>query len=237
MELGRSVLFAAIAGIGGTGLGGLLGALGGRSKYLLGAAMAFTAGLMTSVVCFELIPEAASLCTLPYLGAGLLAGGMTVYLAALPGRGKDGWQRAGWTVFFAIMLHNFPEGLAIGSGWAAYPALGIRLAVTIALHDLPEGMAVALPMHCGQNDGKSSIARCTFLAALSGVPTALGALLGMAIGSLSPLWVGLSLGFAGGAMLYVCAGEIFPRLYEQPARHAVLWQALGFAVGLYLALA
>ena len=38
-----------------------------------------------------------------------------------------------------LAIHNFPEGLAIGSGFEASLRLGLGLAIAICLHDIPEG--------------------------------------------------------------------------------------------------
>ena len=38
-----------------------------------------------------------------------------------------------------LAIHNFPEGLAIGSGFEASLKLGISLAIAICMHDIPEG--------------------------------------------------------------------------------------------------
>ena len=40
---------------------------------------------------------------------------------------------------FGLAIHNFPEGLAIGSGFEASIKLGLGLALAICLHDIPEG--------------------------------------------------------------------------------------------------
>ena len=55
------------------------------------------------------------------------------------------------------------------------------------------------------------------MAALSGLPTILGALLGYSAGAMNPLLLTVSLSFAAGAMLYVIFGELLPE-----AEH--LWQ-------------
>ena len=43
-------------------------------------------------------------------------------------------------VGIGLALHNFPEGLAIGSGFGTSVTLGISLAIAICLHDVPEGI-------------------------------------------------------------------------------------------------
>ena len=47
--------------------------------------------------------------------------------------------KTGIIVSIGLALHNFPEGLAIGSGFEASLNLGYSLALAIALHDIPEG--------------------------------------------------------------------------------------------------
>ena len=62
MEAIKTLLaVTAIAGVGGTGLGGLLGALLQRdSKRTVSLLLSFAAGIMMGVVCFDLIPEAVA---------------------------------------------------------------------------------------------------------------------------------------------------------------------------------
>ena len=53
--------------------------------------------------------------------------------------------------------------------------------------------------------------RYFLLTLLAGVPTVLGALIGVLIGSISEVAVALSFAIAGGAMLYAVFGEIMPQ--------------------------
>ena len=46
--------------------------------------------------------------------------------------------KTGIIVSIGLALHNFPEGLAIGSGFGASIKLGYSLAIAILLHDIPE---------------------------------------------------------------------------------------------------
>ena len=51
---------------------------------------------------------------------------------------KNTLLKTGIVVSIGLALHNFPEGLAIGSGFEASLALGLSLAIAICLHDVPE---------------------------------------------------------------------------------------------------
>ena len=57
--LGWIILITAIAGVGGTGFGGLVGAVLRRdSTKAVSLLLSFAGGVMMAVVCFDLIPEA-----------------------------------------------------------------------------------------------------------------------------------------------------------------------------------
>jgi len=86
---------------------------------------------------------------------------------------------------------------------------GMIMAVLIGLHNIPEGMAVAVPLMSG---GMGKL-RAVLLTATCGIPTLLGAWLGLWLGDVGPLGLALSLGFASGAMAYVVYGEILPEAY------------------------
>ncbi len=146
---------------------------------------------------------------------------------------------AGLVMMLAIALHNFPEGMIIGAGYAVQGDIlnsifvggGFIMAIVIGLHNIPEGMAVAVPLITG---GMSKL-KAIFYTALSGLPTVLGALLGYLLGELSPLMSLISLGFASGAMLYVVLGELMPEailLYK--SKFPALATFVGIIVGFLL---
>ena len=51
---------------------------------------------------------------------------------------KNTLLKTGIIVSIGLAIHNFPEGLAIGSGFEASIKLGFALAIAICLHDIPE---------------------------------------------------------------------------------------------------
>ena len=76
-------------------------------------------------------------------------------------------------------------------------------------------MAVAAPL----KQGGFSYLKVLSITALSGAPMGLGALIGALIGSISVYVLGLSLGFAAGAMLYIVCDELIPDAYESAGAH------------------
>lgn len=143
---------------------------------------------------------------------------------------------AGLVMATAIALHNMPEGMVIGASYAGDPGeiaggAGFIIAVVIGLHNIPEGMAVSVPLISGGMSKWKAI----LITALSGAPTIIGAIIGYSLGLISPLWLSLSLSFAGGAMLYVVFGELFPESFliwksKAPGAMALVGTLVGLAI-------
>lgn len=115
-------------------------------------------------------------------------------------------------ILLAIALHNIPEGLAVGVGFSlGESSQGLALAVAIALQNLPEGLVVAVGLLAsGSTKGKAFL-----MALLSGLIEPIAALFGFLFSRISSISLPISLGFAGGAMLFVICQEIFPELFRQ----------------------
>ena len=154
MGLWTPLLVTAAAGVGGTGLGGLLATLfrreSGREASLL---LSFAAGVMVSVSCFGLLTEAAAPGAMELVALGVFLGcGVTAGLNALLDRGQPsgGLVLAGLVMAAAIALHNVPEGMVIGASFIGGTVRqGWTMAAVIGLHNIPEGMAISAPMVAG----------------------------------------------------------------------------------------
>ncbi|HEY8350381.1 MAG TPA: ZIP family metal transporter [Clostridiales bacterium] len=228
------------SGLAGTGIGGLSAFLISKtSNRIMSTILEFSAGLMTAVVCFELLPEAFSLGGTVFTFLGIITGILTVVAiesflkkSRSLGKGQNtGLLRAGILMAIAIAMHNFPEGFAVGSGFEASTSLGVTITAVIIIHDIPEGIAMAVPMRAG---GFSKFKAFAYTV-LSGVPMGLGALLGAVLGSVSDSLTAACLGFAGGAMLYIIYGELVPeskRLYL--GRLSSLANVLGILCGIII---
>ena len=151
-------VIGSLAGVLGTGLGGLLIALFGKPhRTVLGFLLAFSGGIMLTVVCRDLLPEALALGN-PFSTLAGLCGGIAAMFAlnhVVPhihpnSQESRAFLRIGLLIGVGIAMHNFPEGLAIGAGYAASDSLGLGLAIALALHNIPEGMAMAGPLIAGK---------------------------------------------------------------------------------------
>lgn len=114
-------------------------------------------------------------------------------------RGKGGWVLA-LLIAVGIGLHNFGEGLAIGSAFALGEAtLGTLLIVGFALHNTTEGLAIVAPL--AKERQKVGLVDLMKLGLIGGVPTIAGAWLGGLV--YSPVWSVLFLALGVGAIAQV----------------------------------
>ncbi|SHI37737.1 ZIP family metal transporter [Lutispora thermophila] len=236
-------LIGFISGMVGTGLGGaMVFFIRNPGKRFMGTLLGFTGGIMLAVVCFDLMPHAFEIGGMVIGFAGILLGVTAVFMTdsiipqvseiktMAPGFNK-GFIKSGIILGLGIAFHNFPEGLAIGSGFAAANSMGLSLAIVIGLHDMPEGIAMAVPLRIGGYN-RLKIVMYTIIA---GIPTGIGAFVGALLGDISPALVSLCLGFAGGAMLYITCGELIPKtqtLYR--GRTPTIGTLIGILVGFYI---
>lgn len=228
------MLIAGGAGVLGTGIGGLVGLFfKTSSNKVISCVLNFAAGVMIAVVCFDLIPEAEELTGGKiYISiiSLIIGAGVTFLLSILLDRynkkkgidttihcesatdksavNKQRLARAGLIMVLAISLHNFPEGMAIGSTGALENnfSKAVLLAALLALHNIPEGMAISVPLVTGGMQRKKAI----FLTVSAGAVTILGTVIGYALGGINPIVTAICLAAAGGAMLYVTFAEIIP---------------------------
>ncbi|MBQ9276175.1 MAG: ZIP family metal transporter, partial [Clostridia bacterium] len=145
-------------------------------------------------------------------------------------RVKKRLKQAGIVTLVAIMLHNIPEGMAIGASGAASVKMGVLVTVIIGIHNIPEGMAITAPLVGGGVKPVSAV----LLAFLAGSTTLVGGIIGATLGEVSPLVSGLSLAFASGVMLYVACFELLPSATKIGGKFHSISFFFGVAVSLVL---
>lgn len=221
-ELLHTTLLGLFFGTFGTTLGGMIGVfIKKETNKFLSFILSFASGLMMSIICFDLIPEAMNISNITTVIIGIIFGIIMMIFCDLIVERKfndnskfenknnnNNLLKTGIIVSIGLAIHNFPEGLAIGSGFGASVKLGLSLATAICLHDIPEGISMAIPM---KNGGMKKY-RVIFYVVLSGITTGIGAFLGAIIGSISKEVISICLSFAAGAMLYIVSRRVNTRI-------------------------
>lgn len=245
----RAAWIGLLAGVVGTGLGGLLASfINFRDKRILGFFLAGSAGVMTSISLIELVPEAISIGGKPSAAFGLITG--TIFLlmldVLLPHRH---WDTSDTVSDFPGEGHKHQKGRGRGSGRRDHGGrslrdIGLLIAIGIALHNVPEGLAIGssyahtasfgfgVALLIALHNIPEGIAVAIPLRAdglsfwnvlastvTAGAPTGFGALVGAWVGAISPEVLSASLGFAAGAMMYVVGDELLPEAHNYGEGH------------------
>lgn len=195
------------------------------------AMLAGAAGVMLSATVFSLLvpglEEGEAIGGSPLAGFAMVAAGLllgAIVLAWLhqrtphahPVAGHEGPEPARLNevrlLVMAIAIHNVPEGMAVGVGYAATDATtAFPLALGIGIQNIPEGLAVAVAL---MTIGVRRV-RAFLLAAATGFLEPLGGVVGGAAVSMAQPALPFVLAFAAGAMLFVIVHEIIPETHQR----------------------
>lgn len=248
----NAVVLTFTAGVLGTLLGGIVGLkFDPKSTKSFSLLLSFSAGMMIAMVCFDLMPHALHHSGLLITIFGVLLGFFLLILfdgkfhhhhedegaeiddlhhhhLAIEKADSHKWVELGAMMIFSVALHNFPEGMAIGSSSIYDLNTGLMMAFLLALHNLPEGMGMIVPLR----SGGISKGKALLLVALSGISTLVGGIVGALVGSIGMSVIGFTLALAAGCMLYVVYYEVLPQVgLMNKTRHPVIYQILGFMIG------
>lgn len=256
------LIVTALTGVGGLALGGGLAVLvHSPSDRQMGLLLRFTAGIMLSVVCFDLIADAREGMGMAAVIVWIAVGFLATFLLncwidkrahhvhshdhhhgedeheqeqELCACGGHTLHTAGLVLAAAVALHNMPVGMAIGATFAGTEHAGTYAGLIAALVIGLHNLPEGMSIAAPMLSSGTRPVRAVLLAAASGIPTVFGALIGYGVGAMNGALLGVSLSFAAGAMLYVVLGELLPEA-EQLWRHRLS----GFATlaGMLLGLA
>lgn len=225
----------------GTCIGGLLSLIfKNPSERTVSCLLNFAAGIMLSIISFDLMPEAYEISGFFIVTLGLSVGLIGVFIAEnmIPTSKLNKYSgkklkffKMSMIIMISISIHNFPEGIAIGSSYVYSKEIGLKLGILIAAHDIPEGMSVGVPLIM---TGASPL-NVILLTLLTGIPTALGTVIGVVLGNISNYFIGFCLSAAASSMLYVTASQLIPEanfLYK--GKLSSVFLLIGFISGCYL---
>jgi ZIP family zinc transporter len=245
------ILASLVAGLG-TGLGALgIFAVRELSQPVNNALLSLAAGIMLAASVFSLVLPGIDYAAVrvdqktlavAIVSVALLIGAVVLHLIHrfLPHEhfraGREGPRTSLldriWLFVIAIALHNFPEGMAVGVGFAGGDiANGLSLAMGIGLQNLPEGWAVAASLLVV---GYSRI-QAFSVALLTGLVEPIGGAFGSILVYLAEPLLPWTLGFAAGAMLFVISDEVIPETHRGESEGLATFALLvGFVIMMFL---
>lgn len=200
--------------------------------------LSFSLGIMTLISFFDLIPSSYPVIINNY---GMLYGIIIFVLIFLLGyqsiklindRIKDNdssLYKIGILSMISLVLHNFPEGIAVFIGALSNTSIGIKLCIAIMLHNIPEGIAISVPLYYSGVKKK----RVFLYTLLSGLSEPIGALLAYFIlkNFINELFLSMVLVFVSGLMISLALNDI---LKEVKRYNKIKYMIYGLFVSIIL---
>ncbi|MDE6195818.1 MAG: zinc transporter ZupT [Erysipelotrichaceae bacterium] len=200
-----------------------------QSNKVISFALAFAAGAMVSVSLIEFYPESVRLFeegldvkngtvfTIISLTFGvIIAYAIDRFVPHDDTQSQEhkhvNLMHVGFVSMVAMLLHNFPEGIATYMSAYSDATLGISVAIAIGMHNIPEGITVALPVFIATKSKRKAI----WYTFLSGVSEPIGALLAFTLlrPFLNDVLLATVFGIVGGIMIYISLEELYPSSRE-----------------------
>ena len=131
------------------------------------------------------------------------------------------------TMLFSIVMHNIPEGLAVGVGFAGILngymtyVMALTLSIGIAIQNIPEGAIISIPLYL-QNNSKF---RSFIGGSLSGIVEPISAIIAFFITSKIVFILPFILAFASGTMIYSVIEDLLP---ETQNKYRIIYFSIGF---------
>lgn len=142
-------------------------------------------------------------------------------------------------LFFAVTLHNIPEGMAVGvafagviSGNVGMTLLGaMSLAIGIGIQNIPEGAIISMPLKA---TGISKY-KAFLYGFISGIVEPIAAFITILLTSKIAIVLPYLLAFAAGAMIYVVANELIPKAQSgKYSKIGIIGLTVGFLIMMIL---
>lgn len=225
------LLIATIAGVGGTGLGGLIGTLfKNSSNRMISLLLSLTGGVMVGIVCFELLTESVE-------AAKDFAGETGIFIAVLsvllgvfivlglnalidratspqvPHTAEPDHPAAHDNVDELVHVDHYIEHTRSGGTKRDLWIAGVIIACAIALHNIPEGMSIGSTYAIGSDGSTISAIMLAVLIGLHNIPEGMAVTVPLVAGGMGRLKATLLTAASGipmiiGAAIGIWVGEM-----------------------------
>lgn len=222
MQIIIPILISTIAGLS-TVIGGLVVFLNIKQEKIdefITFCLSFSLSVMICISITDLIPSPSRVVVSRYgllLGSIILIGvfllGMFIVnvvnkkIEEISNRSSN-LYKVGILSMIALMLHNFPEGIATFMSAYQDINLGINLGFAIMMHNIPEGISIAVPIYYSTGSKKKAL-KNTFV---SGLAEPIGAIVAFIFLSkyINELSIALILILVAGIMITLAINKLLP---------------------------
>jgi zinc and cadmium transporter len=136
----------------------------------------------------------------------------------------------GKLIIFSDGVHNFIDGIIIGTSFLISIPVGIATTIAVILHEIPQELGdFAVLLHAGYT--KRRALWFNFLSALMAV---LGTLVAFMIGGISEDLIAWVLPLAAGGFIYVAVADLMPELHKTTVVKSSLLQISALVLGVFL---
>jgi ZIP family zinc transporter len=143
-------------------------------------------------------------------------------------------------MLFAIVIHNIPEGLAVGLVIASAingsinEQAALILSIGIAIQNFPEGAVVSMPL---KETGISKL-KAFLYGVFSGIVEPIAAFIALLLTRQITVLLPYALSFAAGAMIYVVSDELIPEANDgKKSSLPAIGVSIGFIIMMILDIA
>lgn len=210
-----------------------------RTKFI-SFCLSFSLAVMIGISLLDLIPNSLQVLFHHDLNKGLI-GSVIAFITGIfsiklliskvekAKMNTNSLYKLGILNMIALMLHNFPEGVATFLSSYQNMAVGIHLGMAILLHNIPEGISIAVPIYYATNSKKEAIKKTFF----SGFAEPVGAILAFLFfrNFITDEFISIILLFVAGIMITISIEEIFPETLKYKESPPII---IGFLLGVLL---
>ena len=200
--------------------------------------LSFSIAIMIGISITDLIPSSLFTILLEYkiskvliiILLSLILGSISVFIInKLIKNNDDSLYKLGILSMIALLLHNFPEGIATFIGSVQDINLGLKLSLAIMFHNIPEGISIAVPIYYATKSKKKALTTTL----LSGLAEPLGALIAYLFlkNYITDTMISIVLLFVAGIMITLSIEEMFPNALSYKENIHIY---LGLIIGIVL---
>ena len=180
--------------------------------------LSFSIAIMIGISITDLIPSSLFTILLEYkitkalitIFLSLTLGSISVFIInKLIKDNNDSLYKLGILSMIALLLHNFPEGIATFIGSVQDINLGLKLSLAIMFHNIPEGISIAVPIYYATKSKKKALTTTL----LSGLAEPMGALIAYLFlkNYITNTMISIVLLFVAGIMITLSIEEMLPK--------------------------